>query len=472
MTERKVDVAIIGAGTAGLAALREVRKRTDNFVLIEAGALGTTCARVGCMPSKLLIEAANAFHRRTSFDAFGIRGAEALALDLPAVLRRVRQYRDDFVASVLRSTQDLGDRLVRGRARLFGPERVQVAGQTISARRIIVATGSRPVVPASWKLPSDRLLTTDSLFEQPDLPPRIAVIGMGPIGSELAQALSRLGRQIDGFGASERVAGLSDPAVNRVMVAALREEFALHLGAPAVPRWENGELLVGSGGRDVRADCVLAALGRRPNIGDLGFETLGVALDEQGMPELDTATMQIGKLPVYLAGDANAQRQVLHEAADEGHLAGLRVDGEPCPATQRRVPMGIVFCEPNAAAVGRRFSDLDPASTVVGELDFSRQGRARAAQRDRGLLRIYADRDTGTLLGVEMCAPAGEHLAHLFGLAIDRSLSVHELLRMPFYHPVLEEGVRTALRALAAQLPAGPVSDLADCEPTGAQALG
>ncbi|HEY8857767.1 MAG TPA: FAD-dependent oxidoreductase, partial [Rugosibacter sp.] len=146
-----VDVAIIGAGSAGLAALSEVKKHTQNVVIINDGPWGTTCARVGCMPSKLLIEAAKAFHHRATFEEFGIRGADQLTVDRSAVLRRVRRLRDVFVASTLNTTEEMGDRAITGRARLLGPNRLQVNGIEIIARHIIIATGSRPVVPAPWR---------------------------------------------------------------------------------------------------------------------------------------------------------------------------------------------------------------------------------------------------------------------------------------------------------------------------------
>ena len=164
------DVIILGAGTAGLAALREVRKRTDSFLIVNADAYGTTCARVGCMPSKALIEAANAFARRGSFEAFGIRGANELSVDVPAVLRRVRALRDDFVSGVLKTTDELGDRSIAGRGRLAGPTTVVVDGRELHAKQVVLATGSRPILPKAWEAFGDRVRTTDSIFELEDLP--------------------------------------------------------------------------------------------------------------------------------------------------------------------------------------------------------------------------------------------------------------------------------------------------------------
>ncbi|MDE2367287.1 MAG: dihydrolipoyl dehydrogenase, partial [Betaproteobacteria bacterium] len=120
---------------------------------------------------------------------------------------------------------------------------------------------------------------------------------------------------------------------------------------------------------------------------------------------------------------------------------------------------------------GSRFRSLNGKDILTGEVRFERQGRARAGQRNKGILRLYAAPGSGRLLGAEMCAPAGEHMAHLLAQALEHSLTVQDMLRLPFYHPVLEEGLRTALRDLAAQLPARDKSDLAACEPFNAEAL-
>lgn len=469
----KYDVIILGAGTAGLSALREVRKRTDNFILINEGPWGTTCARVGCMPSKLLIEAANAYHRRYSFSEFGIDGADCLTLDHRRVLQRLRKLRDNFVASTVKTTDKLGPQAISGKARFLSPEQVSVNGKTLHARKIIIATGSRPVIPEPWQRFEEFLLTTDTLFEQDTLPERLAVIGMGPVGLEMAQALSRLGVQISGFGSRDFVGGISDVEINRVAVELLADEFPLYLGQRAdIGLNSAGDAMVVSAGEDkIEVDAILAALGRRPNVDDIGLETLGIPLDKRGLPPVNPQTMQVADLPVFLAGDANQHLPLLHEASDEGHMSGLNATQEGLIHFKRRVPLAIVFSDPNIATVGQSFRQLENQAIQIGAVRFENQGRARSAQVNRGMLRVYAAADNGRLLGAEMCAPAGEHMAHLLALAIGQSLNVWDLLRMPFYHPVIEEGLRTALRNLSSKLPSCSQSDLAACGPFNSEAL-
>jgi dihydrolipoamide dehydrogenase len=471
----RVDVAIVGAGTAGLAALREVRKRTDNFVLINAGPYGTTCARVGCMPSKTLIAAANAFHARTKFDEFVIRGGDGLVADIPAILHRVRVLRDHFVSGVLKATEGLGARNMAAHARLDGGNRLVVGDRVIEARQILLAPGSSPIVPEPWRAFGDRIITSDTLFEQQDLPRRIGVVGLGALGVEIAQALARLGLEVHGFNRGGRIAGISDERIARAAKDLLGQEFAIHLGAQIELGEADGGIGMRWDGGSVVVDKVVAAVGRRPNLQGLGLETLGVSLDAKGMPEVDPHTMRIGGTSILLAGDADGHRPLLHEAADDGHIAGLNATlnatGESPIRLSRRTPLSVVFSDPQIAAVGQRASALDPAAILVGEASFAAQGRARTMLENHGLLRLYASREDGRLLGAEMVAPAAEHMGHLLALAIGRKLTVHDLLRMPFYHPTLEEGLRTALRMVARELPPCSISDLAGCGPMGAEAL-
>jgi dihydrolipoamide dehydrogenase len=156
---REVDVAILGAGSAGLFAMSQVKRKTDNFVLINGGELGTTCARVGCMPSKVLIQVAEDYHRKSIFDREGIDGAEELSLDVPASMEHVQDLRDVFVDRTLGVTDDLDEKhLIDGYAKFISNDTVEVNGEQIKAKSIVIATGSTPIVPEAWQSFSDDII--------------------------------------------------------------------------------------------------------------------------------------------------------------------------------------------------------------------------------------------------------------------------------------------------------------------------
>ncbi|WP_428261775.1 dihydrolipoyl dehydrogenase [Haliangium sp.] len=455
-----VDVAILGAGTAGSHAASQVRRAGKRFVLINGGPMGTTCARVGCMPSKMLIQAADLLHERALFDELGIRGGDGLSADIPAVLRRVRWLRDELVEGTTNGIMRKVDesQFMAGYARFVAPDVVEVEGRRVRAERFVIATGSRPVVPAAWRDFGERVFTTDELFEREDLPARIAVVGLGAIGLEMGQAMRRLGVEVTGFDALDHIGGLVDPAVDDVAQELIGREFPMYLGAPAEIEEVAGGLRVSSGDRAVIVDAVLASIGRRPNLDQLGLDAVGAPMDERGLPVIDPETMRVGDLPVYVAGDATGDLAIMHEAADEGRIAGHNVGHDQAAGASfcRKTPLAIVFTDPNIATVGARWDQLDPDATAVGEFDFSHQTRARVMGKARGRLRLYGERASGRLLGAAMCAPSGEHLAHLLAWSIQQQMTVSDVQKMPYYHPTLEEGLAAAIDALARQVARTP----------------
>ena len=450
---KTVDVIVIGAGSAGLAAVRQVAQKTDNYLLIDQGPLGTTCARVGCMPSKAFVKIAKDFHGANKLAVAKLTGSESPACNIPAVLRHVRQLRDRFATGMADATRNLaGERLLKGKARLLGANRVLVNDQEIACSSIVLAVGSRPTVPQAWQPFADRILTTDTFFEQEDLPRRLAVIGLGLIGIELGQALARLGVAVVGFGRNPRICGIRDPEVNRVALETLGQEFPLYAGAEAKITPRKNNLLICNGSREVEVDGVIAALGVTPNVQNLGLEQLGIPLDERGLPPFNPHSLQVADLPVFIAGDANGCLPILHEALDEGFIAGRNACGGEMKKYRRRTALKIVFSEPQIAAVGRTIDKLEAAEIVIGRADFSEQSRAIAEGRNGGLMHLYADKATARLLGGEMVVPEAEHLAQLLALAVQQGLTVPDMLNMPFYHPTVDEGLRTALRDAAQQL--------------------
>lgn len=449
MREQHVDVAIIGAGTAGLVAIREIRKVTNRFLLIQDGPYGTTCARVGCMPSKAFIQIAHDYHRRTFFERQGIRGAAHLSLDMPAVMRRVRELRDRFAGEMVKRTDGFGERFVKGRARFLEPSVLDVDGCIVRAKRIVIATGSRPMLPEAWRRFGDRIWTSDTFFEKETLPASLAVIGLGVVGLELGQAMARLGVDIVGVARSRHLAGITDPVVLDAAAETIGGEMTLWRGEKAELSEEGGRLVVAAGSKRRSVDAVLVAVGRRPNIDDMGLERLGTPLRDDGVPAYDAGTLQVGRLPIFIAGDANTARPILHEAWDDGRVAGHNAVAERPACFQRRTPLHVVFSDPNIVMAGRRYGELEPGGFAVSEERFEDQARAVIRDENVGILRLYARPDSGRLLGAEMFAPAGEHLGHLLAWCIQRQLTVHDMLAMPFYHPVIEEGLRAALKELA-----------------------
>ncbi len=453
--ERKVDVAIIGAGSAGLTATATLRRYTDNFVLIDGGELGTTCARVGCMPSKAIIQVAEDFHRRSAHAREGIEGGDSLSVNLPEVLEHVQHLRDHFVDQVLStSTDDMSEeQLLTENASFVEPTLLQVGTQLIRAEKIILATGSTPIVPRAWSKFGDRILTTDSFFDLEQLPARVAVIGLGVIGLELGQTLSRLGVNVTGIDMATQIGGLRDAEVNTVAVELMNKEFPLWLGQAAeLSEVADGSVRVSAGENSVVVDKVLVCMGRRPNLCDLGLDGIGVRFDARGVPEYNPNTMQIGQFPIFIAGDVDGDRPILHEANLEGRMAAYNATHEPVVAFKRKTPLAITFCDPNIVSVGATLDSLQESSIVIGEMKFAPLGRALVMNKNKGLLRVYARKADGRVLGAAMIAPKGENLGHLLAWCIQQELSVAELLKMPFYHPTIEEGLQGALYDLRRKL--------------------
>jgi dihydrolipoamide dehydrogenase len=480
MSSREVDIAIIGAGTAGLTAYNAASRHTDSLVLIDSGPLGTTCARVGCMPSKLLIAAASAAHGARHSSLFGIQVGE-LEIDGAAVMDRLHRERDRFVDSVLDSLGRIPDnRKLAGRARFLATNRLGLDdGTEIEAGRIVIATGARPNVPGFLREAGERLLTNENLFELESLPGSVAVFGPGVLGLELGQALSRLGAKVRMFGTNGSLASIGDAEIRQYACRCFNEEFYLDLSADVkqVERVANGVAITyrhrQKGEITEEFDYVLAATGRRPNIDELDLEKSGLELDEEGLPEVDPRTLQCGESPIFLVGDANTKVPFLHVAAEEGRIAGRNAARYPhLEKNDRLVDFSVVFSDPQVASVGLRMPELGeqcPDRYAEGKASFEDQGRSRVMGRNRGLVKVYGERGSGRFLGAEIFGPAAEHTGHLLAWAAECGLTVSQMLAMPYYHPVVEEGLRTALKDLSYRLEEGPRQEdrCLECGPGG-----
>lgn len=463
MKNRDVDVAIIGGGTAGLNARRSALQHTDSVVLIEGGVWGTTCARLGCMPSKLLIAAAESAHNLEKAPGFGVYPGEK-RIEAKEVMNRVLRERDRFVGFVCESVDNIPqEQKIEGKAKFLDDNTLQIDDNLqIRAKRIVIANGSRPFIPSFLRKFGKKVITNKDLFYMEDLPKKVAVFGCGVIGLELAQALHRLGVEIRVFGNSGRIQPITDPVLRDYTESAFNEEYFLAPKNPILSMKETaGGVTIRYRGREegeeesFTADLLFAATGRQPNVDTLALENTTLALDKNGVPLVtDDHTMQTTLPTIFIAGDVSNQAALLHEAADQGRIAGNNAGSYPeITKGLRRTHLSIVFCDPQIAIVGENYKNLmkryEEDGFAIGEVSFERQGRARCMLKNKGILRAYGEKRTGLFLGAEMLAPDAEHLGHLLAWAHQQQLCVNEMLDLPFYHPVVEEGVRTALQDLA-----------------------
>ncbi|MGQ4878565.1 dihydrolipoyl dehydrogenase [Billgrantia sp. LNSP4103-1] len=476
MQARDVDIAIIGAGTAGLSAWQTARQYSDSVVLIEGGEPGTTCARVGCMPSKLLIAAADSAHHAREAAGFGITTGP-VEINGGEVMARVRRQRDAFVENVLESMQRIEPHnCIEGYARFEAPHTLRIGNDLrLHARAIVIATGSRPHWPDALAPAGDRLLDSDAVFDWQDLPDSVAVFGAGSVGLELGQALARLGVRLRLFGKSGSLGPFKETALRKYAERTFNETFYLDSSAQVEDIARNGAQVVitfierGSGRRlTERFDYLLAATGRRPNIDRLDLENAGLALDDKGMPHYNRFTMQCrgnsdqGEAGhIFIAGDSSQELPLLHEANQQGRIAGHNAGRYPeRRAGRRSTPLTIAFTDPQMATVGlsrdEAASRFGCDNVAEGGACFEDQGRAVVMRQNRGLVRLYAEHGSGLFLGAELFGPQMEHIAHLLAWALEQKMGVERMLEMPFYHPVLEEGLRSALRDLSSALLQGP----------------
>ena len=461
ISTRQVDVAVIGAGSAGLPAFRAARKHTENLVLIEGGVYGTTCARVGCMPSKLLIAAAEAAHSVEAAAGFGVHAAKP-TINGEEVMGRVRSERDRFVGFVIEGVEKIEEKHhIRNHAAFLDNHTLQVGDSIVEAKTVVIATGSSPTIMPKFAELGDRLIVNDDIFDWETLPESVAVFGPGVIGLELGQALHRLGVRIRLFGRSGSLKPLTDTIIRDYAVKVFQEEFPFDPKANVLGMESNGEQVMirfvdrKDGVEKLENyDYVLAATGRSPNVKDFGLENTTLELDSRGVPIFDPVTMQCGDSSIFIAGDANNVLPLLHESADEGFIAGDNAGRFPeLKPGLRRSPLSIVFCDPQIAMVGLAWSELEgQENVVVGKISFEGQGRSRVMLKNKGLMHIYADDQTGLFLGSEFIGPHAEHLAHLLSWAHQQKMTIPQMLEMPFYHPVIEEGLRTGLKDVNEQL--------------------
>lgn len=436
------DVLLLGGGSAGEFLAGRLAAAGRQVALVESLRVGGECPYVSCMPSKVML---NAAQRGTSW-------AEA-------VNRRdeVASHRDDSAAA--QSMADQGVAVLRGRGRVTEPGRLEVDGAPHEWTDLVIGTGSHPVLPPVEGLTDVATWTSDQALSSPDLPDRLVVLGGGPVGCELAQLYARFGAQVTLVEGAERLVGKEPAFVGAALATVLAADgVAVRLGvlASRADRGPDGPRLHLEDGRTLSADRLLVATGRAPTVADLGLDRIGVDADPASGLATDEHCRVVGQQHVWAAGDVTGVAPYTHTANYQAGVIADNLLGRPRRADYRAIPRAV-YTTPSAYGVG-----VVPGEAGVVTVEFDLAGTARSvieaatplgpAGLAGGTMQLYADRARGVLVGAAAIGTGAEHWMAEATLAIRAAVPIAVLADVVHAFPTFSEAFEPALRELTAKV--------------------
>jgi len=456
LASKRHDLVVIGAGPGGyVAAIRAAQLGLDVACVEKEKALGGTCLRVGCIPSKVLLESSELYREaRESFGAHGVR-FEKVHLDLPTMLKR----KDDVVRANTNGVEYLfkKNKVTRylGAGRFTGPRRLSVVDgketSELEAKHFLVATGSVSAPLKGVALDGDRIATSTEALSWTEIPARLVVIGAGAIGLELGSVWSRMGAKVTVLEYLDRILPGMDAEIAGEAHQIFKKqglEFRLGARVRSARAQARACLVEAEGLEPIECDRVLLAVGRRPNTEGLGLDAVGVALDEKGRIPVDER-FRTRSEGIYAIGDVIRGPMLAHKAEDEGIAAVEWIVSGYGHVNYEAIP-NVVYTAPEIASVGRTEEELQQASVEFrkGSFPFSANGRARALGHIEGRVKILADARTDRILGVHVLgARAGDLIAEA-AAAIEFGASSEDIARTSHAHPTLAEAMKEAALAV------------------------
>jgi dihydrolipoamide dehydrogenase len=453
-----VDLLVVGGGPGGYSAALKASELGREVAIVDrlgASGIGGTCLHVGCIPSKALLEVADVAHRVTAMEHAGLTSS-GLGVDL----RRFQAWKQEIVG---RLRDGIATRLrhqhvqvIRGELTFNRPDRAAVAtpdGQVgfLEFTAAVVATGSRPVCPPELQLDGEQVIDSTGLLALEQLPARVAVVGAGYIGVELATALRKLGASVSLIEQRHRVLPDFDDDLTRPVQRGLHGlGVDLLLGArPA--GFTDGELCVRSADteRRIPADVVVVAAGRRPDTESLGLQATGATLDSDGFVNVGASRLATPRLAAI--GDVTAGPALAHKAMAEADTAVLALTGKPARFEPLAVP-AVVFSDPEVVTVGLTASAAKAAglSAATAKVPLASSGRAHVLGAPRGLVTLVLDRESDVIVGVHLVGPRVSELAGEAALTVEMMASPRDLADSIHPHPTISEALQTAAAMLDA----------------------
>ncbi len=446
------DVAVIGAGPGGYVAALRAALRGAKVCIIEEKYLGGTCLNVGCIPTKAMLHASDIFHQTLNAKEFGINVA-APQVDEAAFMKRVGKVVKGLVVGVGFLLKKRGVKVIRGRGKLTAKDTITVetkdGTQEIKARSIIIATGSVPVRPGFLPWDTDRLMTTDEATTAETLPKSIIILGGGVIGCEFATVYSELGiettivEMLDSL-----VANLDTDICKAVEKSLKKRKVNIITGTKlvSVKPQKNKVSAKLEDGSELTAEKILVAIGRKPNIENIGLKELGIKT-ENGIIKVDNqCRTSIGN--IYAIGDVAETMQYAHLASRMGIVAADNAAGNDASDDRTVVPTGI-YTHPEAASVG--LSEIQAKkkcpNVKISRFPYTASGIAQAYGQTEGMVKIMADPGHGEILGAVVIGHHATDIIQEIAIAIRNELTIEAIANTIHPHPTFTEAVGEAAEA-------------------------
>jgi pyruvate/2-oxoglutarate dehydrogenase complex dihydrolipoamide dehydrogenase (E3) component len=446
----QVDVVVLGLGVGGEEVAGRLAEAGLAVVGIEGGLVGGECPYWGCIPSKMMIRAANLLAEARRVD--GMAGHAEVTSDWAPVADRIRdEATDDWndQVAVDRFTGK-GGRFVRGRGRLAGAGTVEVDGETYQTRRgVVLAAGTVPVIPPVAGLSDTPYWTNREAIEAKVLPGSLLVLGGGAVGLELAQAYARFGVAVTVVEALDRLLPVEEPESSALVRAALEADgITVHTGTRAAAVGHDGDQFTVTAGGELRAERVLVAVGRRADLGPLGVDTVG--LDPSAPAVGVDERMRAGER-LWAVGDITGRGAFTHMAMYQAGIAVRDILGQHGPPADYRAVPRVTFTDPEVGSVGLTEAQAGEAGLRVGvglaQVPSSARGWIHKAG-NQGIIKLVADAERGVLVGATSAGPTGGEVLSALAVAVHAQVPVDTLRHMIYAYPTFHRGIEDALRDL------------------------